>query len=87
MHDARTKPQNFRQQRAQRSGERRCATGRSAPMARIKEAFRCFDTDRSGRLSVEQMFAVLTRPNTGATLTDKDAYDLLNFGEFGIPDG
>lgn len=56
-------------------------------MARIKEAFRCFDTDRSGRLSVEQMFAVLTRPNTGATLTDKDAYDLLNFGEFGIPDG
>lgn len=48
----------------------------------IKAAFGHFDPDRSGKLSVEEMVALLTRPGTGFALTNEDV--LVFFREVGV---
>ena len=50
----------------------------------IKSALTQFDTRGTGHLSLDELFAVLTRP-TGNALTDEEVYDIFRVGEFGCP--
>ncbi|KAK3082758.1 hypothetical protein FSP39_004484, partial [Pinctada imbricata] len=43
---------------------------------RMKEAFAIVDTDKDGRISIDELKAVLLRPNSG--ITEADVLDLFN---------
>ena len=45
--------------------------------ARLRKAFDTFDVDKNGSLSACELRAVLTRPGTGAALSEDDAAKLL----------
>jgi hypothetical protein len=44
----------------------------------IRKAFKVFDKDGSGSLSVEEMKAVLKRPGGGEPLTDAEILDIIH---------
>jgi Ca2+-binding EF-hand superfamily protein len=43
----------------------------------IRGAFRLFDTDSSGTITPEELMAILTRPNTGNSLSLADAKEII----------
>ena len=44
----------------------------------LAAAFRKFDTDGSGKLGAKEIVDILTRPGTGATLSESDAQEIVN---------
>ena len=44
----------------------------------IRAAFKIFDADSSGSISPEEMLAILTRPETGCTLSLEDATKIVS---------
>jgi Ca2+-binding EF-hand superfamily protein len=43
----------------------------------IRGAFRLFDGDSSGTITPEELMAILTRPDTGNTLSLADAKEII----------
>ena len=43
----------------------------------IRGAFRLFDEDSSGTITPEELMAILTRPNTGNSLSLADAKEII----------
>lgn len=46
--------------------------------AEIAKAFALFDTDSSGKLSVQEILAILTRSSTGSALSLEDAQEIID---------